>query len=176
MNPGDGERLSSLFCVGCFRVFLLPENQTDVRIYVFEHFGKKHPCLITTLVGCGAYIGIAIASLVASQIPSTGETWRFVFLGCSVFGVIVFILRRYLIETPPFLAYQEKHLAPIPLQQIIKTHWAALHPNHYDLWGWRGSLPFLPRLSGDIFIKSFGASPVKRGVSLYVFFSQAFTF
>lgn len=103
-------------------IFIAGESD-GVRIYVFEHFGKKYPCLITTLVGCGAYLGIAFASLVASQIPATGETWRFAFLGCSILGVIVFALRRYLVETPPFLAYKETHHELVSLSQILKTHW-----------------------------------------------------
>jgi MHS family proline/betaine transporter-like MFS transporter len=106
-------------------IFIAGESD-GVRIYVFEHFGKKYPCLMTTFVGCGAYLGIAFASLVASQIPATGERWRLAFLGCSMLGVIVFALRRYLVETPPFLAYQETHHEHVPLSQILKTHWKAI--------------------------------------------------
>jgi len=149
-------------------IFIAGESD-GVRIYVFEHFGKKYPCLITTLVGCGAYIGIVIASLVATQIPSTGDTWRLVFLGCSVFGVIVFILRRYLIETPPFLAYQEKHLQPIPLQQIIKTHWAALIRTIMICGAGGGTYHFYLVFQGTYLSKVLGLIPSSEG-SLYSFF------
>lgn len=106
-------------------IFLAGESD-GARIYAFEHFGLKRPCLVISTVGVGAYLGIAAASLVASQVPSEGEAWRFVFLGCSAFGVIVFILRRYLIETPPFLTYQRKHLSPLPLKQVVQTYWAPI--------------------------------------------------
>jgi len=106
-------------------IFLAGESD-GARIYAFEHFGLKRPCLVGSIVGSGAYIGIAAASLVASWVPTQEETWRLVFLGCSAFGVVVFILRRYLIETPPFLAYQQKHLAPISLKQVVQTYWAPI--------------------------------------------------
>lgn len=122
---GWGAAFVLVLCRMLQGIFIAGESD-GVRIYVFEHFGRKNPCLITSLVGCGAYMGIALASLVASQIPAEGESWRLVFLGCSIFGIIVFILRRYLIETPPFLVYQHKHPSPLPLKQIVQTHWAPL--------------------------------------------------
>jgi MHS family proline/betaine transporter-like MFS transporter len=122
---GWGAACALVLCRMCQGAFLAGESD-GVQIYVFEHFGRKNPCLITNLVNCAAYIGITFASLVASQISTEGESWRFVFLGCSILGIIVFILRRYLIETPPFLAYQKKHLSPLLLKQIIQLYRAPI--------------------------------------------------
>lgn len=122
---GWGAAFALVLCRILQGIFIAGESD-GVRIYIFEHFGKKYPCLINTLVGCGAYIGIALASLVASQIPVIGDAWRLVFLSCSLCGIIVFFLRRYLIETPPFLAYQEMHFAPISLNNVIGIHWRSI--------------------------------------------------
>jgi MHS family proline/betaine transporter-like MFS transporter len=120
--------LSAFILVLCrmFQGIFLAGESDGARIYAFEHFGLKRPCLVINIVGVGAYLGIAAASLVASQVPFEGEAWRFVFLGCSISGIIVFILRRYLIETPPFLAYQRKHLSPLSLKQVVQTYWAPI--------------------------------------------------
>ena len=122
---GWGAAVILVLCRMFQGIFIAGESD-GVRIYVFEHFGKKYPCLMTTFVGCGAYLGIAFASLVASQILVTGERWRFAFFGCSILGVIVFALRRYLVETPPFLAYQKTHHELVPLTQILKTQRKAI--------------------------------------------------
>lgn len=165
---GWGAALVLVLCRMLQGIFIAGESD-GVRIYVFEHFGRKYPCLITTLVGCGAYIGIAIASLVAAQIPSTGDAWRIVFLGCSLFGVIVFILRRYLIETPPFLAYQQKNLSPMPLYQIVKTYWRALLRTIMICGAGGGVYHFYLVFQGTYLSKVLGLIPSKEG-ALYSFF------
>jgi MFS transporter, MHS family, proline/betaine transporter len=107
-----------------FQGMFVAGESDGVRIYIFEHFGQRRPCFTNAFVVCGAYIGIALASLVATFIPAEGEAWRLVFLGCSFFGVITFILRQFLVETPPFLAYQKSHPLPVPLKQVLSTNWA----------------------------------------------------
>jgi MHS family proline/betaine transporter-like MFS transporter len=106
-----------------FQGMFIAGESDGVQVYVFEHFGHKYPCLTSNLVNCGAYIGIALGSLVASQVPAQGQSWRLVFLGCSLCGIIVFILRQYLVETPPFLAYQKEKGQPLPIKRILQTHW-----------------------------------------------------
>jgi MHS family proline/betaine transporter-like MFS transporter len=121
---GWGAAFALILCRMLQGMFVAGESD-GVRIYIFEHFGKKRPCFINAFVVCSAYIGIALASLVATLIPAEGEAWRLVFLGCSLFGVITYILRRFLVETPPFLAYQKSHPSPVPLKQILSTNWGA---------------------------------------------------
>lgn len=149
-------------------IFIAGESD-GVRIYVFEHFGKKHPCLITTLVGCGAYMGIAIASLVATQIPATGESWRFVFIGCSLCGVLVFILRRYLIETPPFLAYQRAHHEIIPLKLILQAHWREILQTIMICGAGGGAYHFYLVFQGTYLAKVLQIIPDSEG-ALYSFY------
>jgi MHS family proline/betaine transporter-like MFS transporter len=149
-------------------IFLAGESD-GVRIYVFEHFQGKYPCLRTTLVGCGAYIGIALASFVATQVPATGESWRFVFLGCSFCGVIVFILRRFLIETPPFLAYQKRGLPSVPLKQILRTHWKPILRTIMICGGGGGTYHFYLVFQGTYLSKVLTLVPANEG-TFYSFF------
>jgi MFS transporter, MHS family, proline/betaine transporter len=148
-------------------IFLAGESD-GVHIYVFEHFGRTYPCLITNLVGCGSYVGIALASLVASQIPTTGNTWRLVFLGCSVCGIVVFILRRFLFETPPFLAYQQTNPTPLPLKQVIRLHVAPILRTIMICGAVGGTYHFYLVFQGTYLSKILGIVPLDQA-SLYNF-------
>ncbi|MCE3230228.1 MAG: proP5 [Alphaproteobacteria bacterium] len=156
-----------VLCRMCQGIFLAGESD-GVQIYVFEHFGLKNPCLMANLAQCGAYIGIALASFVASQIPLQGENWRFVFLGCSGFGVIVFMLRRYLIETPPFLAYQQKRFSPLSLKQIVQTYWAAILRTIMICGASGGAYHFYLVFQGTYVSKILKIIPLEQG-TLYSF-------
>jgi len=123
---GWGAAFALILCRMLQGIFIAGESD-GVRIYVFEHFGHKNPCLMINLVGCGAYIGIALAAFIATQISDTGDAWRYVFLGCSACGIVVFFLRRFLVETPPFLEYRHKHpSSSIPMKKIVQYNWRAL--------------------------------------------------
>lgn len=145
-------------------IFVAGESD-GVRIYALEHFGAKNPCLVTSIVGAGAYVGIAFASLVASQIPAHGHMWRLAFLGCSVSGVIVFILRRYLVETPPFLAYQQKGESPLPIKQVIRTHWAPILRTLMICGAGGGAYHFYLVFQGTYLSKLLNMVPHAQGVS-----------
>jgi MHS family proline/betaine transporter-like MFS transporter len=109
-----------------FQGIFMSAESDGVRIYVFEHFGQKYPCLISSFISCSAYIGIGLAALVASQIPSEGETWRWVFFMSGACGFLVYILRRHLAETPSFLHLQQNPKKDISLKNILRTHCASL--------------------------------------------------
>jgi len=164
---GSAAALILILCRMSQGIFLAGESD-GVHIYVFEHFGRKYPCLMTNLVGCGAYIGIALASLVASQIPSTGNAWRFVFLGCSLFGIMVFILRRFLLETPPFLTYQETNPTSLPLKEVIRSHVAPILRTIMICGAGGGAYHFYLVFQGTYLSKILGLVPFEQA-SLYSF-------
>ena len=165
---GWGAGCALVLCRMCQGAFLAGESD-GVQIYVFEHFGRKNPCLITNLVNCAAYIGITLASLVATQIPAEGESWRLVFLGCSILGIVVFVLRRYLIETPPFLAYQKKHLSPLSLKQVVQLYRAPIIRTIMICGAIGGSYHFFLVFQGTYLSKILGLVPIKEA-SLNSFF------
>lgn len=109
-----------------FQGIFMSAESDGVRIYVFEHFGQKRPCLTSSLISCSAYIGIGLAALVASQIPSEGEAWRWVFFGSASCGLLIYLLRRHLAETPPFLKLQQNPQKIASLTNILKTRWSSL--------------------------------------------------
>jgi MFS family permease len=114
-----------IFCRMLQGIFKAGEAD-GIRIYVFEQFGRKHPCLISSSISCSAYVGIGLASLVASQVPTEGETWRWVFFGSSICSIPVYLLRSHLVETPPFLQFQKNSQHPISLKNIVRAYWPSL--------------------------------------------------
>ncbi|WP_263264576.1 MFS transporter [Pseudomonas sp. RIT-PI-S] len=77
----------------------------------------------------GALIATALARLLTpEQMLDFG--WRLPFLLGGVFGVLGVWLRRWLSETPVFLAMRERREAgaPLPLAQVLRAHRRALLP------------------------------------------------
>jgi MHS family proline/betaine transporter-like MFS transporter len=128
--PGyEGWGLTAVVLLVLCRVFqgiFMAAESDGVRIFVYEHFGKKNPCLISASISCSSYAGIALASLVASQIPSEGDAWRWAFFGSGICGLLIYSLRRHLKETPPFLRLQQSPQKYISLKQILRTRWPSL--------------------------------------------------
>ncbi|MGE8325319.1 MFS transporter [Pseudomonas urmiensis] len=81
----------------------------------------------------GYLLGALTATLLA-QLFSPQEildyAWRYPFLLGGVFGVIGVWLRRWLSETPVFLALRERREQPVafPLRQVLREHRRALLP------------------------------------------------
>ncbi|NIF27275.1 MFS transporter [Pantoea sp. Tr-811] len=81
----------------------------------------------------GYLLGALTATLLA-QLFTPQEildyAWRYPFLLGGVFGVIGVWLRRWLSETPVFLALRERQAQPVkfPLRQVLAEHRAALIP------------------------------------------------
>ncbi len=81
----------------------------------------------------GYLLGALIATLLA-QLFTPQEildyAWRYPFLLGGVFGVIGVWLRRWLSETPVFLALRERQEQPVafPLRQVLGEHRQALMP------------------------------------------------
>ncbi|MGV8948290.1 MAG: MFS transporter [Candidatus Paracaedibacter sp.] len=109
-----------------FQAIFMTGESDGVRIFVFEHFGQKRPGFISACISCSAYMGIVLAAFVASHIPPDGEIWRWAFFGSSTFGILIYLLRRHLVETPPFLRSQQNTPNITPLNIIVKSQWPSL--------------------------------------------------
>lgn len=77
----------------------------------------------------GALTATLLAQLFTPQ-EILGYAWRYPFLLGGVFGVIGVWLRRWLSETPVFLALRERREQPVafPLRQVLAEHRRALIP------------------------------------------------
>lgn len=96
-----------------------------VRIYILEHVGKKRYCFAGSLVNMTSYFGISGASFLSGLIlsPSFPEgSWRYLFMLGGVLGLIVFLLRRYLHETEPYLRAAKKNTPSLSFLKLIKQN------------------------------------------------------
>jgi MFS transporter, MHS family, proline/betaine transporter len=84
--------------------FFVSGEFDGVRVFVYETLGKKRPYLANSMVGLAAYVGIFLASFF-SALYATSH-WRFPFLLGGIAGLIVMLLRRYIIESEDYLHTQ----------------------------------------------------------------------
>ncbi|UVJ42493.1 MFS transporter [Pseudomonas sp. LS1212] len=77
----------------------------------------------------GALMATALAQLFTAQ-EILDYAWRFPFLLGGVFGVLGVWLRRWLSETPVFLALRERRdqMVEFPLRTVLREHRASLLP------------------------------------------------
>jgi MHS family proline/betaine transporter-like MFS transporter len=97
---------------------------SGAAIFLSEHHRGKNEGLAGSILPAssiiGAILGTTLGGLsLSSSMPTWG--WRIPFLLGGVFGIIGYILRSRLIESPEFLAVQkESHLAKLPILEVIK--------------------------------------------------------
>jgi len=112
-------------------------------VFVAEHVPRRHTGLACGTLFSGFTTGILLGSLVAMTINARFEpqavldyAWRLPFLLGGVFGVFALYLRRWLEETPVFLAMKEqKALASeLPLKRVIRLHKAEIWPSMLLTW------------------------------------------
>jgi MHS family proline/betaine transporter-like MFS transporter len=118
--------ITALILCRMFQGIFMAAESDGVRIYIFEHFGQNRPCLISAAISCSAYAGMAAASFVASHVSSEGNGWRWAFLGSSLYGLVIYFLRRHMVETPPFLRLKQTPETMVSLKTILKTRWRSL--------------------------------------------------
>ncbi|RBH54167.1 MULTISPECIES: MFS transporter [Pseudomonas] len=106
-------------------------------VFVAEHAPSGHRGYALGVLQAGLTFGYLLGALTATalaRIYSPGEildfAWRFPFLLGGVFGVIGVWLRRWLSETPVFMALQARREEgeEVPLQAVLRTHRRAILP------------------------------------------------
>lgn len=106
-------------------------------VFVAEHTPAGHRGYALGVLQAGLTFGYLIGALTAtllSRLFSAEEildyAWRIPFLLGGVFGVVGVWLRRWLSETPVFLALRERRdgLADYPLRAVLREHRHALMP------------------------------------------------
>jgi predicted MFS family arabinose efflux permease len=106
-------------------------------VFVAEHAPPGHRGYALGVLQAGLTFGYLLGALVATwlaRVYSPGEildfAWRIPFLLGGVFGVVGVWLRRWLSETPVFMALQAQRdaLGEFPLRAVLREHRQALLP------------------------------------------------
>ncbi|MFJ3481962.1 MFS transporter [Pseudomonas sp. NPDC090202] len=106
-------------------------------VFVAEHAPKGHRGYALGVLQAGLTFGYLIGALTAtwlSRVYSQAEildfAWRIPFLLGGVFGVIGIWLRRWLSETPVFMALHEQRaqMTELPLRAVLREHRQSLLP------------------------------------------------
>lgn len=106
-------------------------------VFVAEHAPNGHRGYALGVLQAGLTFGYLLGALTATwlaRVYSPAEilewAWRIPFLLGGVFGVVGVWLRRWLSETPVFMAMhaQREGLQGLPLKQVLKNHRASLLP------------------------------------------------
>lgn len=107
-------------------------------VFVSEHVPRRYVGLASGTLFSGFTTGILLGSLVAMLVnhyfpPEAvlDYAWRLPFLLGGVFGVFALYLRRWLEETPVFLAMKAEATlaAGLPLTQVLRDHRAQIWPS-----------------------------------------------
>jgi len=111
-------------------------------VFVAEHVPSRHVGIACGTLFSGFTTGILLGSLVAMAVNHffadavLDYAWRLPFLLGGVFGIFALFLRRWLEETPVFLAMkQKKQLAQeVPLKTVLREHRAQIWPSMLLTW------------------------------------------
>lgn len=95
--------------------FFVSGEYDGVRVFVFETIGRNRPYLANSLVGLSAYVGIFLASFLTALYST--HNWRLPFLLGGIAGIIIMMLRRYLIESEEYLQNHES--SPLLFQKSL---------------------------------------------------------
>lgn len=108
-----------------FQGFFLGGENDGVRIYVLEYV-KNYPCFANSMTSLSSSLGIYVASFLASQVLNFShyETlWPLLFAFGGVMSVVVFLIRRYIHETPVYTRAKQTSLHS--WKSILKTNYMA---------------------------------------------------
>ncbi len=106
-------------------------------VFVAEHAPRAHRGYALGFLQAGLTFGYLLGALTATllaQVFSPEEildhAWRYPFLLGGVFGVIGVWLRRWLAETPVFMALQQQRedASELPLRTVLREHRLAILP------------------------------------------------
>ncbi|PUA43689.1 MFS transporter [Pseudomonas protegens] len=106
-------------------------------VFVAEHAPRAHRGYALGFLQAGLTFGYLLGALTATLLARVfspeeilDHAWRYPFLLGGVFGVIGVWLRRWLSETPVFMALQEQResAAELPLRTVLREHRLAILP------------------------------------------------
>ena len=136
-------------------------------VFVAEHVPSGHRGYALGVLQAGLTFGYLLGALTATllaRIYSPSEildfAWRFPFLLGGGFGVIGVWLRRWLSETPVFMALQVRREEgeEVPLQAVLRTHRRAILPAMLLTCILTSAVVVLVVVTPTVMQKSFGMS------------------
>ncbi|WP_338526295.1 MFS transporter [Pseudomonas batumici] len=136
-------------------------------VFVAEHAPLGHRGYALGVLQAGLTFGYLLGALTATllaRIYSPAEildfAWRYPFLLGGVFGVIGVWLRRWLSETPVFMALQARREmdAELPLREVLRNHRRAILPAMLLTCVLTSAVVVLVVITPTVMQKSFGMS------------------
>lgn len=137
-------------------------------VFVAEHAPLRHRGYALGFLQAGLTFGYLLGALTATalaQIFTAAEildyAWRLPFLLGGVFGVIGVWLRRWLSETPIFMALQAKRegATELPLRTVLRDHRHALLPAAILTCVLTSAVVVFVVITPTVMQKSFGMTP-----------------
>lgn len=137
-------------------------------VFVAEHAPLQHRGYALGFLQAGLTFGYLLGALTATalaQIFTAAEildyAWRLPFLLGGVFGVIGVWLRRWLSETPIFMALQAKRegATELPLRTVLRDHRHALLPAAILTCVLTSAVVVFVVITPTVMQKSFGMTP-----------------
>lgn len=96
-------------------------------VFGYEISSRGRKAFNTSVVIMGTNIGLFASSLVCTILMEfhwrSGESWRIAFALGGILGLVSYVLRRSLVETPTFLEYRHRlQQATIPIKLLFQHH------------------------------------------------------
>ncbi|RDZ26890.1 MFS transporter [Lysobacter silvisoli] len=148
--------------------------------FVAEHVPPQRVGFACASLSAGLTAGILIGSLISAAVNTwfapqqvLDWAWRLPFLIGGVFGFFAVYLRRWLSETPVFVAMREsRQLAQeLPLKQVLRRHGGAVALSMLVTWLLTAAIVVIILMTPTIVQQRFGIAPAQAflGNSLAAF-------
>lgn len=137
-------------------------------VFVAEHVPPRHVGFACASLTAGLTAGILVGSLLAAWINTAltpeqvaGGGWRWPFLLGGAFGLFAVFLRRWLQETPVFVALRaRRQLAEgLPVRQVLAGHAGAMVRSMLASWLLTAAIVVGVLLTPNLVQSSFGLPP-----------------
>lgn len=105
--------------------FSLSGEGVGTAIFILEHYHKSHPGFITALAHSTNTIGPLLASsvgiIISKYFSHEPNAWRIAFLLGGLFGIVGFILRLKISETPIFINMSIQKSKKAPFIDVVQN-------------------------------------------------------
>jgi MFS family permease len=114
--------LSLFMLIFCRISLIMTGNIDNVTIYITESISKNHKNFASGLIGLSVQTGILLASIAfyISDYYKTEYLWRMNFIISGLLGLLMLLLRKFIIESSEFEIYKNNNqILKQPLESIF---------------------------------------------------------